>query len=164
MAQGIDPVGRGGSLQRALDAVVKTAPCDVIVDHCDEPHSQDVARALWFCGAEAASNTSKYGTGAALRVSVRRADDTIRATFSDNGPGGADPSGAGLRGLSDRVETLGGSLRVVSPASGGTSLEIELHDGAADCGQPQSELRGDSDSLIAMPTYRQGDSPPGGIS
>ena len=139
-----------------------TAPCEVVVECCDEPRSQDVARALWFCGAEAASNTAKYGRGAALRVSVRRAGDTVLASFVDDGPGGADPSGAGIRGLTDRVETLGGALHLSSPTNGGTSLEISLPDGAEDCGQPQDELPGDPDSLVAVPSYRQGDRLPGG--
>jgi hypothetical protein len=37
-----------------------------------------------------------------------------------DGVGGADPAGgSGFRGLPDRVEALGGSLEVVSPAGGG---------------------------------------------
>ena len=45
---------------------------------------------------------------------------------SDDGVGGADPAGgSGLRGLADRVEALGGSLEVVSPAGAGTSLRAE---------------------------------------
>jgi signal transduction histidine kinase len=46
---------------------------------------------------------------------------------SDDGVGGADPAtGSGLRGLADRVEALGGSLEVVSPAGAGTSLRAEI--------------------------------------
>jgi len=46
---------------------------------------------------------------------------------SDDGIGGADATkGSGLRGLVDRVEGLGGSLEVTSPAGGGTSLRAEL--------------------------------------
>ena len=42
---------------------------------------------------------------------------------ADDGRGGADPAGgSGLRGLADRVEALGGRLRVSSPAGGGTRL------------------------------------------
>jgi signal transduction histidine kinase len=46
---------------------------------------------------------------------------------SDDGVGGADASaGSGLRGLADRVETLGGKLEVVSPTGAGTSLRAEM--------------------------------------
>ena len=45
----------------------------------------------------------------------------------DDGVGGADlGQGTGLIGLSDRVEALGGTLHVDSPAGGGTSLLIEV--------------------------------------
>jgi signal transduction histidine kinase len=45
----------------------------------------------------------------------------------DDGIGGADPAhGSGLVGLSDRIEALGGTLHVTSPAGSGTSLLIEL--------------------------------------
>ena len=41
--------------------------------------------------------------------------------------GGADPvGGSGLRGLADRVEALGGRLRVDSPAGRGTRLEAVI--------------------------------------
>jgi signal transduction histidine kinase len=46
---------------------------------------------------------------------------------ADDGVGGANPAkGSGLRGLADRVEALGGSLEVLSPAGAGTSLRAEL--------------------------------------
>ena len=105
VARGIDPLGSDRTLRQALDSVVSTAPCRVLVERCEEPRSRDVARALWFCVAEAASNTSKHGPGAGLHVLIHRAEDTISASLADDGPGGADAWGAGLRGLADRVET-----------------------------------------------------------
>ena len=46
---------------------------------------------------------------------------------SDDGVGGADASqGSGLRGLADRIEALGGRLRVESPPGGGTRIEAEI--------------------------------------
>jgi signal transduction histidine kinase len=45
----------------------------------------------------------------------------------DDGVGGADTrGGSGLRGLADRVEALGGRLRVWSPAGGGTRVQAEI--------------------------------------
>jgi signal transduction histidine kinase len=45
----------------------------------------------------------------------------------DDGAGGADPAqGSGLVGLSDRIEAVGGTLEVTSPAGGGTTLLIEI--------------------------------------
>jgi len=45
----------------------------------------------------------------------------------DDGIGGADARrGSGLHGLADRVEALGGRLRVESPERGGTRVEAVL--------------------------------------
>jgi signal transduction histidine kinase len=55
----------------------------------------------------------------------------VRLAIRDDGIGGADPArGSGLVGLSDRIEALGGTLDVTSPAGGGTSLLIEIPAGS----------------------------------
>jgi signal transduction histidine kinase len=52
---------------------------------------------------------------------------TLRLRVHDDGIGGADPArGSGLIGLSDRVEALGGTLDIRSPAGSGTTLSCEL--------------------------------------
>jgi signal transduction histidine kinase len=50
-------------------------------------------------------------------------DAVVSVVVEDDGVGGADPSrGTGLRGLADRVATLGGHLRVDETPGGGTRL------------------------------------------
>jgi len=44
----------------------------------------------------------------------------------DDGVGGADPAGGGLRGLADRVSGIDGDLRIDSPAGGPTVIQVEL--------------------------------------
>jgi signal transduction histidine kinase len=45
----------------------------------------------------------------------------------DEGCGGADPAGgSGLVGLRDRVEAIGGTMRLTSPSGAGTSLRVVL--------------------------------------
>jgi signal transduction histidine kinase len=44
----------------------------------------------------------------------------------DDGRGGADLQGSGLRGLRDRVEALEGTLVIDSRAGAGTRLRAEL--------------------------------------
>jgi signal transduction histidine kinase len=54
--------------------------------------------------------------GGAFHVEVR-----------DDGRGGADPAGgSGLLGLRDRVEAIGGTMRLTSLPGAGTSLRVEL--------------------------------------
>jgi signal transduction histidine kinase len=59
-------------------------------------------------------------------VRVAREDDRLAVEVSDNGRGGADPSGNGLTGLRKRIEALDGVLRIASPAGGPTLLRAEV--------------------------------------
>ena len=62
-----------------------------------------------------------------MTVTVRRTEAGLETEISDDGRGGADPkAGSGLRGLADRVEALGGRLRIDSPPGGGTRIRAEL--------------------------------------
>ena len=52
-------------------------------------------------------------------------DENLALSISDDGIGGADSGkGSGLLGLRDRVEALGGRMRIMSPAGSGTSLDV----------------------------------------
>ena len=63
----------------------------------------------------------------AASVEVSRADGQVVVEIVDDGIGGADTErGSGLRGLADRVEALGGRLRVWSPTGGGTRVKAEM--------------------------------------
>ncbi len=62
-----------------------------------------------------------------VRVAVNGSRTAIEIV--DDGVGGADPRGSGLRGLSDRVAALGGVLAVSSEPTGGTALRAELPHG-----------------------------------
>ena len=53
-------------------------------------------------------------------------DDRLVMAVDDDGIGGADQAGSGLRGLADRVDALGGQLTIESPAGGGTRLRAVI--------------------------------------
>jgi signal transduction histidine kinase len=80
----------------------------------------------WFVACEGITNASKYAPRGQVHVEVSTLDGRLLVQVSDNGPGGADPNGEGLRHLADRVQAHGGSFRVESPARGGTRLIAEL--------------------------------------
>jgi signal transduction histidine kinase len=83
------------------------------------------AAAYYVC-AEAVTNTVKHAR--ATQAWLRVVDDgsTLTVTVRDDGIGGAcvecQDEATGLGGLVDRVETLGGTLEVVSPDGAGTNL------------------------------------------
>jgi signal transduction histidine kinase len=155
---GIDPLAPNGSLSHALERLSAHGPCPVVIVHCDDPTSREAAVALWYCCAEATTNTAKHAApGAALRVDIRRQDGRVTAVLADDGSGGADPRGRGLRGLVDRVETLGGTLSLTGESGMGTVLTIDLPDHAdlpaPHWGHPLARVAGDDDVLVAAATY-----------
>jgi signal transduction histidine kinase len=86
-----------------------------------------VENAAYFIVAEGLANALKYSDADELAVRMSQHNARLTVEISDNGVGGAEPAtGSGLRGLMDRVDVLGGILRVVSPVGQGTTLIAEL--------------------------------------
>ena len=62
-----------------------------------------------------------------VAVAGKSNDGILHLSINDDGIGGADVGkGSGLLGLRDRVEALGGRMRIVSPAGSGTSLDVTI--------------------------------------
>ena len=68
----------------------------------------------------------KHAGASKVAVNARAEDERLCVEVLDDGKGGADEEGTGLRGLSDRVEALGGHLMLASPPGGGTRLFAEI--------------------------------------
>jgi PAS domain S-box-containing protein len=124
LASGLHPaVLSERGLVPALEALALRAPVPVeleAVPHTRLPQATEAA--AYYVVAEALANVQKHAN--ARRVVVRASVDANLLTVEvvDDGTGGADVEGTGLRGLADRVEALGGTLRVESAAGRGTRL------------------------------------------
>jgi signal transduction histidine kinase len=89
------------------------------------PPAQEAA--AFFVCSEGLANVAKYAGRASADIAVRAGRSGLVVRVADDGAGGADPAlGSGLRGLADRVEALGGTLRVDSQTGAGTRLEALL--------------------------------------
>ena len=90
--------------------------------------SSPVATTVYFAVAEALTNAAKHaGPGARAAVELTCTAEGLSAVVADDGCGGADARASGstgLRGMAQRVESVGGALAVVSPAGSGTRLTI----------------------------------------
>jgi two-component system sensor histidine kinase DesK len=75
---------------------------------------------------EAATNIARHAHATRARASMVRSGDDVQLRIEDNGRGGVHLQGNGLRGMRERVQALGGSLRLDSPLGAGTRLEIEV--------------------------------------
>jgi signal transduction histidine kinase len=129
LSQGIHPAiltERG--LGPALQELVFLAPISIeLAVPPDERLPEPVEAAAYYIVAEALANAAKYASADTVSVTVERRNGLARIEITDNGVGGANPAkGSGLRGLSDRVEALGGTLALESTPGSGTRLRAEI--------------------------------------
>ena len=130
LARGLHPrVLSEHGLERALASVVERfpVPVEVEVEVPADRMPPSVEAAAYYVCAEALANVVKYSSASKVSVSVIADDARVVVVVEDDGVGGADPArGSGLRGLSDRVATLRGTIRVESAAVCGTRLTAEI--------------------------------------
>ena len=146
LAQAVDELEAGtgelGSLTRGLHPAVLTedglvAALGALAGRSPVPVSlrtdslgalpSAIEAAAYFVVAEALTNVVKHARASHAQVTVRRQPDGVQVEVSDDGIGGATiETGSGLRGLSDRVAALGGTLRMISPPQTGTLLRADL--------------------------------------
>jgi signal transduction histidine kinase len=127
-SQGIHPaVLTERGLGPALRELVYLAPVSIELEVDEERLPQPVEAAAYYVVAEALANVAKYASADAVSVTVERRNGAALVEVADDGIGGADPAkGSGLRGLSDRVEALGGTLALESSPGHGTRLRAEI--------------------------------------
>jgi signal transduction histidine kinase len=80
----------------------------------------------YYVAAEALANAAKHAQADAVTISACRVDGRLLVEVDDDGVGGADPAGQGLRGLADRVAALDGQFVVDSSAGGGTRIRASI--------------------------------------
>jgi signal transduction histidine kinase len=86
-----------------------------------------VEATAYFVVSEALANVAKHALTDAAEVIIMRRPGVLTVAVSDDGAGGASPEGGtGLRGLADRVASVGGVLRVDSPPGAGTRLQADI--------------------------------------
>jgi signal transduction histidine kinase len=130
LVAGVPPARLGsGRLQEALNALAQRSPVPVSVTVAAEAASgQEAEAALFYVCSEALANAVKHAAAKRIGITVRRVNGAIEAVISDDGRGGADPSGSGLQGLADRLAARNGRLRVDSPPRAGTTVTAVVPD------------------------------------
>jgi signal transduction histidine kinase len=117
-----------GGLAAALEDLAARAPVPVHLDVTAARFPAAVEAAAWFVASEAVTNAVKHAD--ARDIDIRAwadADGTLFLRVRDDGVGGADPTGPGLRGIADRAEAAGGRLRGRERVPGpGTVVEMEI--------------------------------------
>ena len=115
-----------GGLAAAITGLAAATPLPLVVDIDPGRFPEAIEAAAYFVCAEAIANAVKHAHATGVRVEGTATAGSLRLTITDDGVGGADAEGSGLRGLRDRVGFLGGTLAVESPAGGGTRVEAVI--------------------------------------
>lgn len=127
LANGLHPsVLSDGGLTAALDDLASRLPVHVLVAEPGRRYPPQVEATAWFIACEAVTNAIKHAEPGRVEVAVNADHNELHLAVSDDGRGGADPEGRGLRGLADRAEAIGGRLAVGPRADGGTSIKAVL--------------------------------------
>ena len=129
ISRGVHPaILSEGGLGPALKSLARRCPLPVELDM--EPVGrlpERVEVAAYYVVSEALTNVAKHASASVVHVDVKVYGGTLHLGIRDDGVGGADPGrGSGIIGLTDRVEALGGTIALRSPAGEGTSMVVQL--------------------------------------
>jgi signal transduction histidine kinase len=131
LARGIyPPLLADKGLVVALESQARKAivPVNVRADGV-ERFSQDVEATVYFCVLEALQNVQKYAHASHVDVRLHTEGEGLNFEVSDDGVGfetAIAKKGAGLTNMADRLDALGGSLKVKSSPNGGTTVSGTL--------------------------------------
>ena len=128
LAQGLHPaVLSERGLAAALEALALRAPVPVELTVLPQRRlPEPVEAAAYYVVVEALANVQKHAAARHVTVSAADGDGALTVEVADDGLGGADRDGSGLRGLADRVEALGGELALETPQDRGTRLRARI--------------------------------------
>ena len=128
LARGIyPPLLASDGLPAALRAQIRRAPIPVELDAEQIPRQpREVESAVYFCCLEALQNIAKYAHATKAGVQLSIDDGELVFRITDDGQGFDARTlkrGSGLENMRDRVDALGGTLRIVSEPGRGTTVE-----------------------------------------
>jgi signal transduction histidine kinase len=129
LARGVHPaILTEEGLAAALESLVLRSPVPAeLAEAPEQRFAPEIEATAYFVACESLANVVKHSGATAATVRVHVAEERLVIEVSDDGVGGADSTnGTGLRGLTDRVDALGGTLAVSSPADGGTRVVGEI--------------------------------------
>lgn len=117
--QGLAPAVRG---------LADRVPIPVEIDLPGTRLSAPVEASLYFLCSEALTNIVKHARATCAWIRLELTADRCVIEVRDDGIGGAGPrpETSGLIGLSDRIGALGGTLDIISPPAGGTTLRAAV--------------------------------------
>jgi signal transduction histidine kinase len=127
LTHGLPPAQLDAGLGPAFSELARRTPIPVDVKAPGERFDPSLEAAAYFIACEGLTNAVKHAQATKVVLSAARRNSTLVVSIGDDGVGGAAPAaGSGLSGLSDRVDALGGTLRLESEHGRGTTLVAEF--------------------------------------
>jgi signal transduction histidine kinase len=129
VSRGIHPtILTEAGLGPALRALARRSNVPIDVDvKVDKRLPAPVEAAAYYIASEALTNVEKHAQASAVELIAAHDGGALAIEVRDDGIGGVDAGGgSGILGLTDRVEALGGTISIVSPPHGGTTLSVSL--------------------------------------
>jgi PAS domain S-box-containing protein len=126
LARGILPSVLTRGLRAGVESIASRLDLPVEVEVSSERLPPDIEASAYFIVAEALTNVVKHARATRATVWAAADDGVLTLEVRDDGVGGANPDGHGLLGIADRVDALGGQLRIESTDGDGTVLAARL--------------------------------------
>jgi signal transduction histidine kinase len=118
VAHGLRPAALDDlGLTAAVREVVRTfpLPVQVLADELGPDQiAAEIESAALFVVSEGLANVLRHANASVVTLRIKSGAGPLTVEVEDDGVGGADPDGSGLRGLRDRVEAAGGQVNVRS--------------------------------------------------
>ncbi|HDL85306.1 MAG TPA: sensor histidine kinase [Candidatus Acetothermia bacterium] len=125
----LDDLGLAPSVRRLAQMVEEGTSLRVITDLEDDFRlSSDTESLLFYVIREGLANVEHHARAHQAKVSLRRTEDAVVVSVEDDGIGMStrEVFGLGLRGIEERVELVGGSMRIISSPGQGTTITVEV--------------------------------------
>jgi signal transduction histidine kinase len=127
LANGLHPtILTDGGLGAALDDLARRTPANLRLNVTDDRYSPATEAAAWFIACEALTNAVKHANANTIDIRAHRQAADLVLVVEDDGVGGAQATGQGLRGIADRADASGGRLAITNRPGGGTTLTVNL--------------------------------------
>jgi signal transduction histidine kinase len=121
------PILTEDGLAAAVESLALRNPIPVELDLVERRFPTQVEATAYFVTCESLNNVLKHANASSAVIRITETRGLLHVEVVDDGDGGAHPTaGSGLTGLSDRVEALGGRLRVESEPRLGTRVVAEI--------------------------------------
>jgi two-component system sensor histidine kinase UhpB len=82
---------------------------------------------IYRVAQEALTNVARHARASRIELGLSRRGDSVVLLVTDDGIGGADPNvGAGIQGMKERAQMVGGRCELSSRRGSGTKVRLEI--------------------------------------